>query len=406
MFDTVDRQAEPLGRDALTAMRAGIAELAAESRDQWTGDALSDRLVALLELKERVDAELITLAATWRRKRAWEADGSLSAVAWLTHRAPLTSREAQHIVKSAEVVDRCPEVAASLASGQTTTSHVGILARVASRRRRDLMAEHDATLAEQAQELSVRDYTNLVRRWAAIADDHLAADIHEESRPVNEVYAAVTVDGWVDGRFRLDPISGSRLLGTLDHLAPPDPAGTPDGVRSLSRRRGDALADLAAWYHRGARPAGNPPNIDVVVDVATLNGDTPDLAQIRCDLDGVGPVSRSTLEQVGCSATLTRLVMAGKSVVLDMGRRTRFATSAQRRAIVLRDGGCLFPSCDRPHQWCDIHHIEGFARGGRTDIAKMLPLCARHHTLIHNSKWTISINPDSTFSFRHPARAP
>jgi hypothetical protein len=98
--------------------------------------------------------------------------------------------------------------------------------------------------------------------------------------------------------------------------------------------------------------------------------------------------------------------MAGESIVLDLGRKTRLATAVQRRAIARRDGGCVFPSCDRPHEWCDIHLIDGFAKGGRTDVARMVCLCARHHTLIHNSKWTMSVNPDGTYRFRHPVRAP
>ena len=117
-------------------------------------------------------------------------------------------------------------------------------------------------------------------------------------------------------------------------------------------------------------------------------------------------MAQATLEQIGCSATLRRLVMAGDSTVLDMGRKTRLATPAQARAIRIRDAGCIFPSCDRPAHWCDIHHIDGFSKGGRTDVARMCCLCTRHHTLIHNSKWTIQINPDGTLTVSHPTRAP
>jgi hypothetical protein len=98
--------------------------------------------------------------------------------------------------------------------------------------------------------------------------------------------------------------------------------------------------------------------------------------------------------------------MAGDSVVLDMGRKARLATSSRQRAIRIRDGGCVFPSCDRPAQWCDIRHIHGFANGGLTGVASMVCLCRRHHTLIHNSRWTIAVNPDATFTVRQPTRAP
>lgn len=385
---------------------AALAErVVGDGHGMETGDALSEQLLTLLERRARLDAELVDVARRWRSVRAWEADGSLSPVSWLTHRAPLGRADAKQIMKSARTANDCPALASSLAAGDTTP-HVAALGRVVSERRRPLLARHDQTLTEQAERLSVEDFTTLARRWASLADDQIAGDAHGEHHSRNQLHAGVSMDGWVDGTFRLDPISGATLLGVLDHLAPPDPAAAPAGVRSLSQRRGDALADLAGWFQRGDEPGANPPNLDIVVDVAGLNGDPPDIALIRCDLDGVGPVTRATLEQIGCGATISRLVMAGESIVLDLGRKSRLATATQRRAIARRDGGCVFPSCDRPHRWCDIHHVDGFARGGRTDVARMVCLCARHHTLIHNSKWTISVNPDGTFRFQHPVRAP
>lgn len=406
MFEVSDWGDATHGSDPLARLQAGIGELSAEDRSGWTGDSLSDRLVDVLEVRERLDAELAQLSAEWVRKRGWEADAALSPAAWLTHRAPIGAPAAHRLVKAARVVDASPALADALASGDTTSAHVAALARVMTPHRSPLLTEHEEVLAKQAKRLSIRDFTTLARRWAVLADDHLAADSHDEHHPRNTLHAAFTMDGWLDGRFHLDPIAGKRLLDTLDHLAPPDPANAPDGVRSLAERRGDAIGDLAGWYHSGAKPGGNPPNIDVIVDVATLNGDPADLTRDRCDLDGVGPVTRATLEQIGCGATLTRLVMAGESVILDMGRKTRFATPWQARAVRIRDGGCVFPSCDRPAQWCDIHHVDRFGRSGHTDVDKMVCLCARHHTVIHNSKWTIIINPDGTFTVSHPTRAP
>jgi len=183
-------------------------------------------------------------------------------------------------------------------------------------------------------------------------------------------------------------------------------AGSRRRPSCFDQRRGDALNDLAACYHQGTTPGGNPPNIDAVIDIATLNGTTPDLAQRRCDLEGIGPVTQATLEEIACGATLRRLITAGDSIILDLGRKTRLATPSQTRAIRIRDTGCIFPSCDRPAQWCDVHHIKPYAQGGPTTIENMACLCRRHHTLIHNSKWTITTNGDGAFNVTHPTRAP
>ena len=405
MFDTTDWSAR---RDTDTArLRSGVAELSSQDIDDWHGAALSERLVELLELQERLDAEVTRTAATWSRRRAWEADGALSPAAWLAHRAPVLRRQAHRIVKAARVVNRAPDLADALAGGTTTSAHIAALAGVMAPRREPVLAAHGNMLAKQAERLPIKDFTLLARRWAALADDQLATDDHPEADPPrNELRAAVAMGGRIIGDFDLDAIAGAELLGVLDHIEPPDPVDAPEGPRSLAERRGDALAELAARHHKGAKPGANPPNLDVVVDVATLAGTTPDLATQRCELEGIGPITTATLEQLKCGATLRRLVMAGDSVILDMGRKTRFATPSQTRAIRIRDRGCIFPSCDRPPQWGDIHHIDAWETGGHTDVARMCCLCRRHHTLIHNSQWTITIEPDGSFKVTHPIRAP
>jgi len=405
MFDATDWNSSA---DAeIARLQSGVAELSMENVADWHGDALSDRLVALLEVRERLDAELTRTAAVWSRRRAWEADGVLSPTAWLTHRAPLGRRDAWRIVKAARAINVSSHLADSLKSGELTASHVGALAAVVSPRRESLLADHGELLAKQGKRLTIEDFTLLARRWASMADDQLAADSHQEVEPPhNEVRAAVTMDGRVVGDFDLDAISGAELLGALDHIEPPDAVDAPEGPRSLKERRGDALAELVSRYHNGDKPGANPPNLDVVVDVATLAGAPPDLAKKRCDLEGVGPIVTATLEQLKCGATMRRLVMAGDSIVLDMGRKTRFATPAQTRAVRTRDGGCIFPGCGRPPRWCDIHHIDDWASGGHTDVPRMCCLCRRHHTLIHNSRWSIVVEANGSFRLTHPIRAP
>jgi hypothetical protein len=44
-------------------------------------------------------------------------------------------------------------------------------------------------------------------------------------------------------------------------------------------------------------------------------------------------------------------VLGGDGQVLDVGRERRLFTGPLRRALVLRDGGCAFPGCDRPPRW-------------------------------------------------------
>jgi hypothetical protein len=52
---------------------------------------------------------------------------------------------------------------------------------------------------------------------------------------------------------------------------------------------------------------------------------------------------------------------------LDVGRASRVVTPAQRSALAVRDGGCVFPDCHRPLAWCEGHHLVHWLDGGRPD---------------------------------------
>ena len=55
-----------------------------------------------------------------------------------------------------------------------------------------------------------------------------------------------------------------------------------------------------------------------------------------------------------------------------------------------RDGGCAFPGCDRPPEWCDAHHLDFWdAEHGDTDLDRGCLLCRRHHNLLHKRGWTL-----------------
>jgi hypothetical protein len=78
-----------------------------------------------------------------------------------------------------------------------------------------------------------------------------------------------------------------------------------------------------------------------------------------------------------------RVVLNGRSEPLDVGRRTAVVPPAMRRAVIVRDRHCRFPGCDRPHTWCDAHHVLHWADGGATAVDNLLLLCRRHHRKVH-----------------------
>jgi len=96
---------------------------------------------------------------------------------------------------------------------------------------------------------------------------------------------------------------------------------------------------------------------------------TGGLASIA-ELDDGGHLSPATARRLACDAGILPAILGSRGQVLDLGRQRRLFTGPIRRALVLRDRGCAFPSCDRPARWCDGHHIRHWADGGTTELAK------------------------------------
>jgi hypothetical protein len=88
---------------------------------------------------------------------------------------------------------------------------------------------------------------------------------------------------------------------------------------------------------------------------------------------------------------------------LEVGRASRVITGAQRAALAVRDGGGVFPDCDRPLAWCEGHHLVHWVEGGPTDLANLALLCRAHHRAIHEGGWQLTRGPDGRFSATPPA---
>ena len=95
-----------------------------------------------------------------------------------------------------------------------------------------------------------------------------------------------------------------------------------------------------------------------------------------------------------CDCNLIPAVLGSNGEPLDIGRATRTWPTGIRRAVALRDGGCVFPGCDRPARWCEIHHCVHWVDGGPTCLANAAVLCGYHHSLIHLGDWQIRMATD------------
>ncbi len=105
-------------------------------------------------------------------------------------------------------------------------------------------------------------------------------------------------------------------------------------------------------------------------------------------------LSAGTVRRLACEAQIIPMVLGGRSHVLDLGQVTRFFSPAQRLALSRRDGGCSYPGCTVPPQWCEAHHVVHWSRGGATDLRNGALLCGRHHTIVHQLDLAATVDPD------------
>jgi len=101
-------------------------------------------------------------------------------------------------------------------------------------------------------------------------------------------------------------------------------------------------------------------------------------------------VSGAVIERAICDVGVRPITVDQNGKPLDVGRDQRLFTSRQRVALAIRDGGCLWPGCDRPPSYTEAHHINHwFAHKGRSDTPDGVLLCRHHHMLLHDNKWRI-----------------
>lgn len=172
---------------------------------------------------------------------------------------------------------------------------------------------------------------------------------------------------------------------------------------TAGQRRHDALIDIAHHYldHCDdlATVSGARPHLQLRVDVGTLQA-KPGAAMGQ--LDWAGAICGATARRLACDASLVRVVMAGESMPLDVGRATETVPVAMRRAVIARDRTCVFEGCDRHARYCDAHHVQHWADGGPTSLDNLALLCRYHHRLVHEGGWQVGRAPDGTWTTHRP----
>ncbi len=349
-------------------------------------------LVAMRRRMEALEGEWLALVGEYDRSGEWQTSGYLSAAAALRQLCHLDAGVAAGHVKLARKVASLPVVGEALAAGEISRAHVQVIADAFTPERREVLEPLEAEFVNVARTCEPRELRNIVRYTTDALDGDGGAASDAEKYESRRLHMSRTLDGLlkIDGQFSgLDAeYWETAIRAEMDRARPASDPRTPaqwraDAATAIMRRSLDAGM---LGNSRKVRP-----HVTVVVDLQDLPGAEPELVElIRTERRYRGSLSRSTLDRLMCDCEITRVVLAGDSEVLDVGRATRTISRAQWTALVARDGGCTTPGCSAPLDRCEVHHRRRWGEGGATDLDNLELKCWRHHQDEHG----------------HPIRAP
>ncbi|MGL3805098.1 DUF222 domain-containing protein [Paeniglutamicibacter sp. R2-26] len=101
------------------------------------------------------------------------------------------------------------------------------------------------------------------------------------------------------------------------------------------------------------------------------------------------PVPAARVRALACSGGLLPVVLGSAGEVLDLGREVRSFTSAQRKALAIRDRGCVVSGCHRTAATSEAHHVWSWLEGGPTDVGNGCIICQYHHLMVHSGLITL-----------------
>ena len=301
---------------------------------------------------------------------------------------------AARLVRIGAALPVLPTLAAHAAYGAIPSEHVDAIVKGINH----IQARAPGPIDQEARFAQVTDLlgqffsgatpADIGARARRLGNRHAAAEgglPAAEDRTINTADHRVTSDGRLQVRVDLDAEVGAKYIAAIEeHSAPrPEPDGTPD-ARSAARRRADALETVLDIAARGGDIA-SAPRTQLLV---TVPADTPDLAELAF----IGSVSLATVERICCDTTVTTVIVDGEQVPLDMGREKRLFPAHLRKALYLRDGGCI--KCGAPPGRTHAHHIVHWTHHGDTSLANGCLLCPACHANIHHDGWNVVMGLD------------
>jgi len=340
---------------------------------------LSDLLRQTGRVSAQADALRARVIAEAERTHAAEEEGFRSTMEWLAALSGEPAPVARRQLAVAKALERMPETKKAFGAGEVSEAKVRLLAQ-AQALAPEQFARDEANLLARVGAASSQQAPGLLASWKQEADPQAAEAEAERLHEMRALHISKDWSGLLHLSGDLDPASGLLVLEALNSLTDPthlDPADT----RTPPQARADALVEICRRYLDSANGSRRPTRVLVTIPWNTLQS-----GKGLVDTEA-GPIGAQTARRITCDATISRVLLDSQSVPVETGRATRVIPPALRKALDLLDQHCTHPGCQIPARWCDAHHIQHWAQGGRTDLANLRLLCRTHHGHAHAGEW-------------------
>ncbi len=392
-------QQHPLDR-VVETIDAALDEGHAASLIGLDQAATANLLRGLAQVSSRLDALTATVLTHAVEVRVEETNGATTTATWWADATNRTRATAHREVKLVVALGRFTALAEALAEGRVNTEQAHAIARALGDLETDGSADLEPVVVEQAEKHLVECADGFDAKHLRVLGRHVltvvapeVGEAHEaklledeERRAAERTRLTFASDGhgMVHGRFSIPALHGAMLAKAIQALtwAKQDPAEVRQ-TRPTPVAAGQAFTELLERLDAKDLPTVGGVGATVVVTM-TIDSLMGGLAAAALDTGEV--ISAGAARRLACEAGVIPMVLGGESEVLDVGRRRRFHTRAQRLAIAQRDKTCVVGGCDATPSRCHVHHVIPWSEGGGTSVKDGRLYCSAHHAMVHDPK--------------------
>jgi hypothetical protein len=295
----------------------------------------------------------------------------------LAGRDGVSCRSARETVETARALEALPAVAAAAHAGALSDEQLGAVTQLAD-------AESDAEWARRAPNVAPGDLARLARCQRVVAVEESWR--RREARCLRMWWRKDT--GMLGFAGELPDLDGSRFEATINRMI--DRMRPPKGQTWDRRdhRGADALVELCRNFESVEVDTTAAPAPLLVVEVPARGPAT---------IAGI-PLADAMVEALHAQARVEAVVVDGHGVALARGARRAVLSPKIGRAVLLRDGHCRWPDCER-RTGLQVHHLVPRSWDGGDDLANLAAVCTgggtdHHARLVPHGPWKLAGNPN------------